>query len=157
MLAFPSRSSSFGERAFANHMLFASMALVVLIWHVLTTPTGVGATFTQEGFAALAKFVDYKQVGIPIMGALLIYLVISLISHQSRSRSAEEGAFHWKELIHAEVSSILLSSGSLCLVVGTLFCWAGLFAEAIKTISWWPAGLLLAFLLRPKTQDRNAF
>lgn len=154
MHPFPPRSSTFGDRALANHLLFASMALVVLIWSTLTTTEGVSAKFTQESFAALAKFIDYKQVGIPISGGLLLYLVVSLISHQSRSFSTEQGAFQWRELIHAEVSSILLSSGSLALVVGILFFWVGLFAEGIKTASWWPAGLLLAYILRPKTQDR---
>jgi hypothetical protein len=156
MLPYPPRSSSFGQRAITNHMLFASMAFVVLLWSTLTTAEGVSARFTQESFGALAKFVDYKQVGIPIAGGLLLYLVISLISHQSRSYSAEEGAFYARELIHAEVSSILLSSASLALVVGFLFCWAGLFTEGLKTASWWPAGLFLAYLLRPKTQDRFA-
>lgn len=157
MPPFPARPSSFGERALTNHLLFASMALVVVVWSTLTTAEGVGTRFTQESFAALAKFIDYKQVGIPIAGGLLLYLVISLISHQSRSISAEQGAFHWRELIHAEVSSILLSSGSLSLVVGVLFCWVGLFSEGFRTASWWPAGLFLSYLLRPKTQDRYAF
>ena len=157
MPPFARRSGSFGERALTNHLLFASMAFVVLLWSTLTTAEGTSARFTQESFSALAKFIDYKQVGIPVAGGLLLYLVISLVSHQSSSLSTEQGAFHWRELIHAEVSSILLSSSSLSLVVGVLFCWVGLFSEGMKTASWWPAGLFLAFLLRPKTQDRHAF
>ena len=154
MFPFPPRSSTFGERALANHLLFASIAFVVVMWATLTTAEGVNAKLTQESFAALAKFIDYKQVGIPIAGGLLLYLVISLISHQSGNSRTDQGAYHWRELVHAEISSILLSSGSLSLVVGVLFCWVGLFAEGIKTASWWPVGLLLAYILRPKTQDK---
>ena len=77
------RQSSFSERALANHMLFLSIALVVLIWSLLTGSDGIQLRFTRESFAALANFVDYKQVGIPIAGGLLLYLLISLISHQS--------------------------------------------------------------------------
>jgi hypothetical protein len=156
MPPFPTRSSSFGERALANHLLFASMAVIVLGWSALTSADGVGTRFTQANFDALARFIDYKQVGIPIAGGFFLYLVISVLSHQSRSHSAEARGFHWRELIHAEISSVLLSSSSLALVVGGLFCWAGLFAEGLKTASWWPVGLLLAHLLRPKTQDRYA-
>ena len=153
----PPRPSNFWERALTNHLLVASMAVVVIIWSTLATADGISAKLTKESFAVLAKFIDYKQVGIPIAGGFLLYLLISILSHQTRTISAEEGAFHWKELIHAEVSSILLSSASISLVVGLLFCWAGLFAEGLKTASWWPLGLFLAYFLHPKTQDRYAF
>lgn len=154
MLASIPRQSSFSERALANHMLFLSIALVVLIWSLLTGSDGIQLRFTRESFAALANFVDYKQVGIPIAGGLLLYLLISLISHQSRGFSAQENGYRWRELLHAEISSILLSSSSLALVVGLLFLWAGTFSEGFKTLSWWPVGLILAYLLRPKSQDR---
>lgn len=157
MSPFPSRSSTFGERALANHLLFGSVAIVVLGWSVLTSPDGMSARFTQESFAVLAKFIDYKQVGIPVAGALLLYLVISILSHQSRSLSSEEVAHHWRELLHGEVSSILLSSASLSLVVGGLFCWSGLWSEGLRTAAWWPMGFFLSYALRPKSQDRYAF
>ncbi|WP_024302244.1 hypothetical protein [Pseudogulbenkiania sp. MAI-1] len=150
----PPKPSSFSQRAVANHLLFVSMAIVVLAWSALTRAGGFDAHFTQANFDALARFVDYKQVGIPVAGGFLLYLVISLLSHQSGSILAEVKAYHWRELIHAEVSSILLSSSSLSFVVGALFCWVGLFNEGLRTASWWPIGLILAYLLRPKTQDR---
>ena len=128
------RQSSFSERALANHMLFLSIALVVLIWSLLTGSDGIQLRFTRESFAALANFVDYKQVGIPIAGGLLLYLLISLISHQSRGFSAQENGYRWRELLHAEISSILLSSSSLALVVGLLFLWAGTFSEGFKAM-----------------------
>lgn len=154
MRGFPPRQSSFAERALANHLLFASMAVVVLIWSSLTWGEGIRLRFTPESFAALANFVDYKQVGIPVAGGLLLYLVISVLSHQSDGYSAEENGYRWRELLHAEVSSILLSSSSLSLVVGLLFVWAGTYAEGFRTMSWWPAGFILAYMLRPKSQDR---
>jgi hypothetical protein len=130
------------------------MAMVVLLWSSMTGSNGITPRFTRESFAALANFVDYKQVGIPVAGGLLLYLLISLISHQADGHSAEESGYRWRELIHAEVSSILLSSSSLALVVGLLFVWAGTYYEGLKTISWWPVGLTLAYMLRPKSQDR---
>lgn len=156
MPPFPHRPTTYGQRAVANHMLFGSMAIVVLVWSMLTNPGGISVRFTQENFAVLAKFVDFKQVGIPIAGAFLLYLAISLHSHQSRRFSSEDTAYLWRELLHGEVSSILLSSASLSLVVGALFCWSGLWLEGLKTASWWPAGLILSYALRPKSQDPYA-
>jgi hypothetical protein len=132
------------------------MAIVVLVWAALTSAEGVNAKFTQETFATLARFVDYKQVGIPVAGAFLLYLVISVLAHQSRWYSSEVRAYHWRELLHAEVSTVLLSSSSLALVVGVLFLWVGLWAEGLKTAAWWPVGLVLSYALRPKSQDGNA-
>lgn len=148
-------SVSFYQRAIANHLLFASMAFVVVLWSWLAGPGSIEIRFSKQSFSTLAAFVDYKQVGIPLGGAFALYLFISLLAHQSQGFRADETAYHWRELIHAEVSSILLSSSSLSLVVGFLFFWAGAYEEALWPTLWWPIGFFLAFLLRPKSQDRK--
>jgi hypothetical protein len=56
------------------------MAVVVIIWSTLATADGISAKLTKESFAVLAKFIDYKQVGIPIAGGFLLYLLISILS-----------------------------------------------------------------------------
>lgn len=154
MLRFPNKSSTFGERALINHLLFGSMAIVVLIWSVLSATKGVAVLFTLESFENLAKFVDYKQVGIPVAGVFLLYLLISIFSHQSRGAYTEQSTHHWRELLHGEMSSIFMNSASLSFAVGILFFCSGLWLEGLKTVSWWPFGFLLSFTLRPKSQDR---
>lgn len=136
-----------------NHLLFASMALIVLGWSALQRNAG-GSSFSTADFEVLAKFVDAKQVAIPIAGAFLLYLLASLFAHQSRSYFVEAKAFEFKEILHGELSSILLSSASLALVVAVLFIWSGSFSEGFKTMAWWPFGLGLSFFLRPRSQDR---
>jgi hypothetical protein len=154
MRPFPNKSSTFGERALINHLLFCSMAIVVLIWSFLSGAESSTVRLTRESFETLVRFIDFKQVGIPVAGCFLLYLFISILSHQSRSTHTEQTTHQLHELLHGEISSILMNSASLSFAVGMLFFFSGLWPEGLKTVSWWPMGFFLSYVLRPKSQDR---
>jgi hypothetical protein len=130
-------------------------ALVVLGLSAISARSDEDAAFTRKTFATLAAFLDFKQVVLPIAGGLLLYLVVTLVAHQSQWLFVHARAQEWRELVHAEVSSILLTSSSLAFTLGALQFWSSSFLEGFKTISWWPVGLFLAYVLRPKSQERS--
>lgn len=121
-----------------------------MAWTWLTAGGSNTYGLKPADFDILAKFLDAKQVAIPIAAALLLYLVVTLLAHQASNSRAEAKAHDFRELLHGELSSILMSSSSLALVVGLLSIWAG---AGWATIAWWPVGLFFSYYLRPRSQD----
>lgn len=145
---------TFAQRVYANLLIMVCCAFVVLGVSNFEAKSLEDSMFTTKSFATLVALLDYRQVVLPIVGCLVLYLVVTVIAHQSQWFSVHARAQHWRELIHAEVSSILLTSSSLAFTVGALLVSASAWSEGLKTIAWWPAGLLLAYVLRPKSQER---
>lgn len=154
MSFFNGSSRGFKMRAIVNINIFLGMALVVAGLAAIRNPDLLfSRPLAISALEPLDNIIDYSQTGIAIAGGLLFYLIVAIFAHQNYDADTEASAFQVKEMIHTELSSILLSLSSLALVVSITLIWAGLHTKGFQTLLVWLIALLLSYIMRPKSND----